>query len=476
MIRKKSGIICWAMMSLVTVVTAQTTSKLSLKQCVETALQNNIQVKQSGLQTEREEVRWQQARANLLPNIGGNFNYGWNQGRTIDPITNGYINQQLTSSSLGFNSSVILFSGFQLQNAIKQTSLAYQAGKMEWEQAKNSLTLNVLLAYLVILNNEDILEISKNQEAVTKKQVERLEVLVKEGAIGEFQLADLKGQLASDQIAIINNSNALQTAKLNICQLMNIPFNKDIEIDREEFKKPAGLYEFTAEQVYQQSLENFAQVKAADLRVKSSEKSIKVAKGNYYPTLSFGANINSSYSSAALQAIPGSKTETVTGDYVKINNTQYDVLQLSQSFSFKKPGYGTQFNDNLGKSYGFSVQIPVFNNFQTRNQVKLANINLKDAELANANVKMILRQNIEQAHLNMSATYERYKALQDQVTNFEISFRAAEIRFNNGVINSAEYLFVKNNLDRSKANQVMAMYEYMLRTRVLDFYQVKLVW
>ena len=228
--------------------------------------------------------------------------------------------------------------------------------------------------------------------------------------------------------------------------------------------------------MYQQSLENFAQVKAADLRVKSSEKAIKVAKGNYYPTLSFGANINSSYSSAALQAIPGSKTETATGDYVKINNTQYDVLQLSQNFSYKKPGYGTQFNDNLGKSYGFSLQIPVFNNFQTRNQVKLTNINLKDAELANANVKMVLRQNIEQAHLNMSATYERYKALQEQVTNFEISFRAAEIRFNSGVINSTEYLLVKNNLDRSKANQVMAMYEYLLRTRVLDFYQVKLVW
>ncbi len=476
MITKKLWIVWWAIISTGTTAIAQTAPRLTLKQCIETALQNNIRVKQSGLQSQREEIRWQQARANLLPNLGGNFNYGWNQGRTIDPITNGYINQQLSSSSLGFNSSVTLFSGFQLQNAIKQTSLAYQAAKMEWEQAKNSLTLNVLLTYLLILSNEDILDISKSQEAVTRKQVERLDVLVKEGAIGEYQLADLKGQLASDQIAIINNVSALQTAKLNLCQLMNIPFNRDLEIDRDEFKKPAGLYEFSADQVYQQSLENFAQVKAADLRVKSSEKAIKVAKGNYSPTLSFGGNINSSYSSAALQTIPGSKTETATGDYVKINNIQYDVLQQAQIFSYKKLGYGKQFNDNLGKSYGFSLQIPVFNNFQTRNQVKLANINLKDAELENANIKMTLRQNIEQAHLNMSATYERYKALQDQVTNFEISFRAAEIRFNSGVINSAEYLLVKNNLDRSKANQVMAMYEYLLRTRVLDFYQVKLVW
>ncbi|MFM9909783.1 MAG: TolC family protein, partial [Chitinophagaceae bacterium] len=323
---------------------------------------------------------------------------------------------------------------------------------------------------------EDILEISKSQEGVTRKQVERLEVMVKEGAIGQYQLADLKGQLASDQIAIINNINSLQSGKLRLCQLMNVPFDKELEIDRDEFKKPAGLYEWTAEQVYQQSIQNFAQVKATDLRVKSLEKAVKVAKGNYFPTLSFGTNVNSSYSSAALQEIPGTKTEVPTGNYVRVANLQYDVLQQQQSFTFGKLGYGKQFNDNLGNSYGFNLQLPIFNNFRVRNQVKLADINRKNAELENSNIKLLLRQNIEEAHLNMSSTYERYKTLQEQVNNFEISFKAAEIRFNTGVINSAEYLLVKNNLDRSKVNLIMAMYEYLLRTRVLDFYQVKLVW
>lgn len=473
---KKLVVVVWAIISQYAVGIAQTGSKLSLKQCIEMALQNNVQVKQSGLQTERQEINWKQARTNLLPNVNGNVSYGWNSGRTIDPITNGYINQQLSSSGLGLSSSVTLFSGFQLQNAIKQTSLAYQASKQEWEQAKNTLTLNVLLTYLLILNNEDILEISKSQEAVTRKQVERMEVLAREGSVGQFQLADLKGQLSSDQMAIISNTNALQTAKLNLCQLLNIPYNKELEIDRDEFTKPANLYEFSAEQIYQQSLENFAQIKATDLRVKSLERAVKVAKGNFYPTLTFGANLSSSYSSAALLPIPGATNEVGTGSYVKINGAQYNVLKLDQSFSFKKIGYGKQFNDNLGNSYGFNLQIPVFNNLRTRNQVKLAAINLKDAELENANTKLVLRQNIEQAHLNMLATYERYKALQEQVANFEISFRAAEIRFNSGVINSAEYLLVKNNLDRSKINQIMAMYEYMLRTKVLDFYQVKLGW
>ncbi|MFM9909893.1 MAG: TolC family protein, partial [Chitinophagaceae bacterium] len=193
--RKKLGFILLTVFVLTEASIAQTPAKLSLKQCVETALKNNIQVKQSELQSNREEINYNQARANLLPNLGGNYSFGWNSGRTIDPITNQYINQQLSSSGFNLNSSITLFSGLQLHNAIKQNSFAYQASKMEYEQAKNSLTLNVLLAYLLILNNEDILEISKSQEGVTRKQVERLEVMVKEGAIGQYQLADLKGQL-----------------------------------------------------------------------------------------------------------------------------------------------------------------------------------------------------------------------------------------------------------------------------------------
>ena len=475
MISKKLIAVLWVIITQYAITNAQTTT-LSLKECVETALKNNIQVKQSGLQSEREQIAWKQARANLLPNLNGTFNYGWNSGRTIDPITNGYINQQLSSSGLSFNSGVILFSGFQLQNAIKQTAFAYDASKMEWEQAKNTLTLNVLLTYLQILNNEDLLDIAKIQESVTRKQVERLAILVREGAIGLYQLADLKGQLSSDQMVIINNTNALQASKLNLCQLMNIPFSTEFSIDREEFKKPVGIYEFTAEQVYQQALENFAQVKATDLRLKSLEKAVNVAKGNYFPTLSFGANINSSYSSAALLGTETGSQEKSTGAYVKVNNIQYDVLAQEKSFSYKKIGYAKQFNDNLGNSYGFNLQLPIFNNLRTRNQVRLADINVKNATLENANIKLLLRQNIEQAHLNMSATYERYKAILEQVENYEISFRAAEIRFNAGVINAAEYVLVKNNLDRANVNQVMAMYEYMLRTKVLDFYQAKRTW
>lgn len=450
---------------------------LSLQQAIDLALKNNIQVKQSGLIADRDEVNWKQARANVLPDLNGNWNFGWNQGRTIDPFTNTYINQQLSSSSIGVSSNVVLFSGLQLHNAIKQTALAFEASKLDFAQSKNTLTLNVLLTYLQILNGEDLLEISRNQAAVTRGQVQRMQIMVNEGAVGQYQLSDLKGQLAGEEIAIINGQNTLQAARLSLCQMLNIPMNKDLKLQRGELNRPpAGLYDFGPDQIYQGALGGFAAIKATDLRVKSFEKAVSVTRGRYFPTLSFGANIGSNYSSAAKQGTPGAVFESNTGQYVKINNVQYDVFVEDRQMSFSKIGYRTQLDNNLGKSYGFSLNVPIFNNLFVRNQVKLANLNLKNAQLENDNIKLTLRQNIETAYLNMSSNFERYKALVGQVAEFETSFKAAEIRFNNGVINSAEYLIVKNNFDRAKVNLITATYEYLLRTKILDFYQGKLSW
>ena len=144
--------------------------------------------------------------------------------------------------------------------------------------------------------------------------------------------------------------------------------------------------------MYEEALRSFAQVKAGDLRVKSFEKGVKVAKGDFYPVLSFGANFGSSYSSAATSSIPGATVETPTGDYVKISNQQFDVLSQQQNFTYSKLSYGNQLNNNRGSFYGFSLNVPLFNNFRVRNQVKIASLGLKNSSLENANIKRVLRQ------------------------------------------------------------------------------------
>jgi len=448
-------------------------SKLNLKQSIEIALANNIPVKQTGLRAERAEVDKNQAKANLLPFFNANLNYGFNTGRVIDPITNSYINQQLSSSGVGISGGVLLFNGLQLQNFIKQTGYAYEASKMDYQQAKDNLTLNVILAYLLVLNNQDQLDIARNTADVTSKQVERMGVLVKEGAVGAYQLSDLRGNYAGDQINIVNAQNNLQTAKLNFSQLLNIPYNPDLQLEAGDFILPTEKYPLSSQEVYNLGIQNLPMVKAADFRVKSADRMIKAIKGDYYPQITLQGNFNSGYSSAATNAIPGTIVENTTGDYVKIAGTPSPVFRMEQNFTQEKVGYFDQLDNNRGTFYGFFMQVPIFNNFTVRNRVKTAKINLRDAELEAANTKITLKQNVEQAWLNMSGAFDRYKVLLEQVNAYQESFRAAEIRFNAGAINSTDYLIVKNALDRANENLAQAKYEFILRNRILDYYQGK---
>jgi outer membrane protein len=155
-------------------------SKLSLQQAIDIALKNNILSKQAELQTQNAKLNLKQAKNNRLPDLDGGYNYGFNNGRSIDPFTNGYINQQLSSSNINAQAGVPVFSGMQLKNTIRQNEYAFETATMEWQQRKDELTLQVILAYLQILNYEDGLVLAKQQADVSKQQVERLEIISKE--------------------------------------------------------------------------------------------------------------------------------------------------------------------------------------------------------------------------------------------------------------------------------------------------------
>lgn len=448
-------------------------NRVTLKQCIENALNNNIQVKQSGLQAAITSVNANQARLDLLPNFNGSFGYGFNKGRNVDPQTNSYINQQLASSTIGLGTSVLLFNGRRLLNLIKQSTLNNEAAKMDWQQTKDNLTLNIILAYLQVLSNEDVLAINKGQIVVTKKQLERTEVLVKEGVSANYQLADLKGQLANEEIAVINSQNQLQQSKLSLCQLMNIDYNSGLQLERIDVEFPLEKLGTAPQEIYQTSLQGFAMIKANSFKIESAQKGIKVAQSGFYPSISLNGNLGSSYSSLGQTLTPATITETPVGSYVIINGNQNPVLEKQQNYTAAKTAYTKQLKNNLGSFIGINMQVPIFNGFQTRNRVKLAKISLANTKLEADNIKWQLHQNIEQAYLNMTASFDRSKLLADQVKNFEESFRAAEVRFNNGVINADDYLISKNKLDQSRINLAQAKYEYQFRVKLLDYYQGK---
>ena len=411
----------------------------TLQQCIDSALAHNIPVKQSGLLSESAAVNLGQARYNRLPAIGSNIFHGVYNGRSIDPATNNYINNNFNRDDYQLNGSVVLFNAGNINNLIKQNAAAYEASRMEWQQAKDNLVLNVILAYLQVLNSEDVVASAKNQAAVSQKQLERLDVLNQQGAIKPSEYTDVKGQLMNDELAIVNAQNTLESSKLALSQLMNRPYNKAMKLERIDVNEFLTAYIASADQVYQNALQQFSLVKAVESRRQSFVYGSKAARRALFPTLSFEGSMYTYYSNTF---------RTATG----------------------KVPYDTQLENNMSRVLGLNLSIPIFNRMQQRNRVKLADIQLKNSELEEDRIKVQLRQDIEQAHLNMTNAFERYRVLQEQVAAYKESFQAAEARYNSGVGTSIDYLTAKDRLDRATINLISAQYDFVLRKKILDYY------
>ncbi|HKZ64888.1 MAG TPA: TolC family protein, partial [Chitinophagaceae bacterium] len=213
-----------------------------------------------------------------------------------------------------------------------------------------------------------------------------------------------------------------------------------------------------------------------ELRKQSAAKAIKVARGQLFPTLSLNGSAYTSYSSVAMQSQYINTTDETSSDYVIVNGNQLPVIYKQDNFNTSKINYKDQLNNNLYTSFGFNLRIPIFNSLQQRNRVKQSKINYKSTELSANTTKTQLGQAIDQAYINMNTAADRYKTILEQVNAFEESFRAAGIRFNSGVGNSIDYLTAKNNLDKANINLIIAKYDYVLRTKILDYYQGKQLW
>lgn len=419
---------------------------LTLKQAVEIGVANNATVKLAEFQSDVAHVNLTQAKANLVPQFNGSITNYLNQGRSINPANNGYINQQLGTANYNLTSNVTVFNGLALLNNLKKYQYLYDASKMDWQQSKDKLLLDIVLAYLQMLTNTDLLEQARRQADVTRQQVERLEVMNKEGAIKPSDLSDLRGQYAGDQLSFVNAQNALDQARYTLAQLMNIPYNSAMAVERIGAEQFDMNYSSTPDSIYQVAMQQLAIVKAADLRTKGFDKEIKASRGNLYPNLYLGAGVSTNFSSLATDA----------------NNN--------------KLGYYNQLSNNYGTYVGFGINIPILNNLRYRNQLSLSKIDYRQAKFNATTTRIQLKQNIEMDYFNMTASLNRYKTTNDQEMAYAESFRAAELRFKEGVGTVVDYLIAKNNLDRARTNLIVGRYDYLLRTKILDYYQNRPLW
>jgi len=360
---------------------------------------------------------------------------------------------------------------FQKQDSIKQSKFNLQASEMEIEEAEQNLILEVTFRYIQILNGKDLLELSKARLETTKGQLDRLEAHYNLGYGNPADYTDMQGQYAMDEIGIVNATNDLKEAVLNLIRLLSTDPDSEIFFEDIEGLVETEKYQYSADEVFDDALVNLATFKAKRLRIDAADTGVKVAKSFYYPEISIFGSLHTNYSSLTKSFTETGSTITDTGDFVIINNQQSPVLTNETIFMSENMGYMDQFNNNFSSVVGLSVRIPILNGFHAKNTVALEKIQLQESSIDLQNTKLLFKQSIEEAYLKMESAFNRHHILVGQVTSYEHSFHTNEIRFNSGVSNIVEYLTSKNNLDSAKLNLSKAKYEYILRVRILDYYR-----
>lgn len=449
----------------------KTQQPLTLTYCIETAIENNLDLKRSSLSMDASRVNFKQSKAALFPTLNANYNLGVSNGRSIDPYTNDYVDQELTFSNAGLNLNFTVFNGFKLLNSIRQRKYSFNASEMEMEEQRQNLILDVTLTYLQILNNKDLFKLAKSRLETTKDQLKRLKSLYEEEIGNPADYTDMQGQLALDMTSVINAENSLKEAKLNLFQLLNSESKADAEFVAIDVMDNIKEYPYTSDEVFSDALANMATFKAKQFQLDAAKSGIKVAKSGYIPEISLFGQLNTNYSSAAQFFNETGSSIVESGGFITINDINYPVLENQTMFAGEDIGYMDQIKNNVYTSFGVEVSIPLLNGFQSKNDVALGKIKFEETKIDFQNTKLQFKNAIENAYLKMEAALKRYHIYKEQVAAFQESFRINEIRFNNGVSNIVEYITSKNNMDTAMINLSNAKYEYLLRTRILEYYR-----
>ena len=454
--------------------TAQT-KVWNLKECIDEAIAKNLNIGNAMLTAENSSINVKQAQIGRLPNLNAQLGHNFQFGRSIDPSTNQFLQQNIQSNNVGLSSSVVLFNGFQQNNIIRQNRLNYEAGKYDVEKVKNDVMLQVTSNYLQIILNQEILENAIIQQSNTATQSTRTERLVAAGSIPELNLFQIKSQLANDKLAVARAENQVTLSKVALMQTMNMPVSATFEIQKTEIPEP----EITAttlsstEDIYTTAIQNQPQIKSAEGRVNSAMMGVRVAKGAYLPRLMLSANISSFYSNA-------NKMMTVNG--VRIQNVGYVTNDPSQLVSSAVPNYSfnhypflQQMKDKIGEQVMISLNVPIFNGRQVLSNVERNKVNSKIAQNNQQDIKNQLRQSIEQASADLRAAINNYNASKEALSFSDAAYNNSDKRFNAGLMNTTDLLIQKNNLFSAKINASQAKYDYFFKLKLLEFYQGKAI-
>ncbi len=414
---------------------AEAQQVISLQKAVDLALANNLTIKQSQYTEALAAEDVNQSKYNLLPGINANAQGGYYFGKTQVAGAFAYSTQTFNASS-NLSAQITLFQGGQLHNQILQNKLILDADKTGTAKVKNDLVLNVVTDYLAILTNQDLVTAAKQQIEIAKITLDRTQKSFDAGSLSLADLSQSKAGLSTAELNLTNTQNQLNLSILILKQYMEMDPKTDIVVERPDISKLTDIKTaYDANEVINTAFGVNPDVHLAEQNQAIYQQAIKIAQGNYYPTVALTGGAASSYSN-----------------------------QIPQAFSKQF------FTSNFNQFIGLNVQIPIFNKFSARTAVRKAKLSFENAQVSTQLAKNNLSKTIIQAVFDLNAAVKRYSSTQQTYAADKDAFNIIQERYNVGLVNSLDYNTALTNVNKAENDMIESKYEVVFRSKVIDYY------
>lgn len=423
-------------------ISAQAQEHWSLRQCIDYAIEHNVSIRQSANAAEQSAVDVNTAKWARLPNLKASAGQSWNWGRTQTAIKNEdtgnystvYVNTNSHGTNMNLSSSIPIFTGFEIPNQYALAKLNLKAAMADLEKVKEDISINIASAYLQVLFNKELHQVALGQVELSKEQYNRINGLAEVGKASPAEVAEAKARVAQDDMNVVETHNKYKLALLDLSQLLELKTPEGFTLE-----SPTETLELTPltppEEIFQTAMGNKPVIQAAQFRLEGSKHDIRIAQSAFYPQLSLNGSLGTNY-------------------YSTINRT-----------------FSQQMNDNLSKYIGFNLSVPIFNRLATRNRVRTARLKHENYALQLEGVKKTLYKEIQQAWYSATAAESKYTSSHIAALASGESFKLMSEKYGNGKANAVEYNEAKQNLIKNLSNELQAKYDYIFRSKILDFYK-----
>ena len=415
-------------------------SPWTLRQCADYAIEHHINIKQKQNHREQRALQLSTARNSRLPDLNASASESFSFGRGLT-LDNTYTNRSTSSTGFSLGTTIPLFTGFQIPNQIKYNQLNLEAATQDLEKAKNDIRMQVAQAYVQILYNMEIVDVSLRQIAIDSQQVVRLEAFVKNGKASQAQLSQQKAQLAQTRLVATQADNTLKLSVLALTQLLELPSPEGFSIVRPSSSEAPELLKINVtspDAIFQEALLIKPEIQAEQLRLQASERQIAIARAALYPSLRLNAGLQT--------------------NYYKTNGMAADP-------------FATQIKNNFSQYIGLNLQVPIFNRFQTRNNIRSARLDRENQLLQLDQMKKTLYKEIQQVYYNAVAAESKYKSSMAAVSSGQDAFQLTQAKYESGKATITEFNESKNNYLKAESDLVQARYELLYQIALLEFYR-----